>query len=345
MNDTTTPALVEARDLSVRYVTRRSAITNRPVQHLTGVDRVSLSLQRGQSYGLVGESGSGKSTLGRALIRLEQIAEGSVHFDGRDITTLKGEALRRLRPRMQMIFQDPMGSLNPRQSIATILGAPLRVHKLAGSPSEQRQRISDTLDLVGLPSSVLTRYPHEFSGGQRQRIGIARAVIQQPDFIVADEPVSALDVSVQAQIVNLLQDIKESLGLTSLVVAHDLAVVRHISDTVGVMYLGSVVEEAPSDELYAQPLHPYTRALLSAAPVPDPELEDTRERIVLSGEIPSPSAVHQGCRFASRCPVKKSERCDNERPELRLLVGKHRVACHWAEEFLPDTVSQLRGAS
>ncbi len=329
----TASALVEARSMSVEYVTQRSVLLNRPTRRLTAVHAIDLTIPRGAAYGLVGESGSGKSTTGRALLRLEAIAAGTVSFDGQDITNLRGEPMRRLRRRMQMVFQDPMGSLNPRESVGSILGGPLRVHGIGTNANERRMLIHQALDLVGLTAGAARRYPHEFSGGQRQRIGIARAVIQKPDFIVADEPVSALDVSVQAQIVNLLADIKEQIGLTTLVIAHDLAVVRQISDIVGVMYLGALIEEAPADRLYAQPLHPYTKALLSAAPVPDPVVEDTRERIVLVGDLPSPSSVHAGCRFASRCPMKRPTRCDTEVPAFRTLATGHKVACHWAEEI------------
>jgi oligopeptide/dipeptide ABC transporter ATP-binding protein len=321
--------MLSAQDLAVKYPVGRSLVLNRPTGHITAVDRLSLEIPRGTSYGLVGESGSGKSSAGRALLRLEEIAGGSVVFDGQDITSLEGEALRRLRSRMQMVFQDPIGSLNPRQRIGSILTTPLRVQGQRNR-KENRRRALETLELVGLSPAVIDRYPHEFSGGQRQRIGVARAVILSPEFLVADEPVSALDVSVQAQIINLLLDIKAELKLTSLVIAHNLAVVRQLCETVGVMYLGSLVEEARSSDIFARPAHPYTQALLSAAPIPDPHVEDRRERIVLEGDPPSPAAVHKGCKFAARCALRQPTLCADKAPELRLIAPGHRVACHWA---------------
>jgi oligopeptide/dipeptide ABC transporter ATP-binding protein len=314
------------------------------------VDGVDLAVTRGQTYGLVGESGCGKSTLGRALLRLAEPTAGSVVFDGIDVLGLKPEPLRRLRRRMQMVFQDPLSSLNPRQSVESLLVEPLQVHGLSEQDAEEYGRDSASshlakaaamLEVVGLPRSSLSRYPHEFSGGQRQRIGIARAIVLNPDLVIADEPVSALDVSVQAQVINLLEDLQELLGLTYLVIAHDLAVVRHISDTVGVMYLGRLVEEAPSDDLYDRPLHPYTIALMSAIPVPDPDVEDSRERILLRGDLPSPANPPSGCRFHTRCPYRQPTRCDDEVPELRVIpaLGEvRRVACHWAEEIADGTV-------
>ncbi|MDN5570090.1 MAG: ATP-binding cassette domain-containing protein [Propionibacteriaceae bacterium] len=337
-----TDHLIEAHDLAVHYPIRQGLVLDRTVGHVRAVDGVTLAVRRGSTYGLVGESGCGKSTLGRALLRLEDAAAGRIVFDDADITALKGEPLRRLRRRMQMVFQDPMASLDPRQSIQSLLTEPLRVHGLsegdreefgADSAASHLAKAVRMLELVGLPRSTLEKYPHEFSGGQRQRIGIARAVILNPDLVIADEPVSALDVSVQAQVINLLEDLQDALGLTYVVVAHDLAVVRHISDVIGVMYLGVIVEEASADELYAEPLHPYTIALLSAIPVPDPVAEDARERILLSGDLPSPANPPAGCRFHTRCPWVRDELCRTDVPELREVAPGRKVACHWAESI------------
>ncbi|ASO17873.1 peptide/nickel transport system ATP-binding protein [Actinoalloteichus hoggarensis] len=325
--------LVSVEDLKVHFPIKRGMILDRTVGYVYAVDGVDLTIRRGETYGLVGESGCGKSTLGRALLRLVDETTGSVVFDGTDLSTLKGEPLRRMRKRMQMVFQDPLSSLDPRQSVESILVEGLRAHGLDKDREETSSRLRSLLKAVGLPESALRKYPHEFSGGQRQRIGIARALTVNPDLIVADEPVSALDVSVQAQVINLLGDLQQEFGLTYLVIAHDLAVVRHISDRVGVMYLGGIVEEATSDALYTEPLHPYTRALLSAVPVPDPALEDRREHILLSGDLPSPAAPPSGCRFHTRCPWRQETRCDTERPVLRELTPGHRVACHFAEDI------------
>ncbi|CAN5212415.1 ATP-binding cassette domain-containing protein [soil metagenome] len=330
--------LVKVRGLKVHFPIKRGLIFDKTIGHVKAVDGVDLDLQQGQTYGLVGESGCGKSTLGRAILRLTEPTAGSVIFDGVDVAALAGEELRRARKRMQMIFQDPLSSLDPRQNIESIITEGIEAHQLLSGRANTRKRIVELLESVGLSGSALRRYPHEFSGGQRQRIGIARALAVEPDLIVADEPVSALDVSVQAQVVNLLEELQNSLGLTFLVIAHDLAVVRHISDTVGVMYLGTLVEEAPSDDLYAEPLHPYTRSLMSAVPVPDPEVEDRRERILLSGDLPSPANPPSGCRFHTRCPWRQPERCDTEDPELRVLRPGHKVACHYAEAILAGAI-------
>ncbi len=330
--------LVDARGIKVHFPIKRGVIFDKVVGHVYAVDGVDLQIRRGETYGLVGESGCGKSTLGRAILNLETPTEGSVTFDGVDIASLKGEELRRKRQDIQMVFQDPMSSLDPRQSVEALLLEGMKAHGLVSDSASANQRLRELLAAVGLPPAALKKYPHEFSGGQRQRIGIARALSVNPKVIVADEPVSALDVSVQAQVINLLEDLQDEFGLTYLVVAHDLAVVRHISDRVGVMYLGALVEEAAADDLYAQPLHPYTRALLSAVPVPDPVLEDRRERILLQGDLPSPANPPSGCRFHTRCPWRQETRCDTERPELRVVsidgvAPSHRVACHWAEQI------------
>jgi peptide/nickel transport system ATP-binding protein len=328
-----TAPLVEVRDLEVHFPIKSGVVFDRTIGHVYAVDGVSLTIGRAQTYGLVGESGCGKTTLGRGLLRLVEPTGGEIFFEGTDVRALRGEALRRLRRRMQMVFQDPLSSLDPRQSVESLLMEGLTAHDLADDRADAAKRLRAALGTVGLPASALRKYPHEFSGGQRQRIGIARALILGPDLIVADEPVSALDVSIQAQVLNLLEDLQAEHGLTYLVIAHDLAVVRHISDTVGVMYLGVLAEEAPSDALYREPLHPYTKALMSAVPVPDPVVEDARERILLSGDLPSPAAPPAGCRFHTRCPWAQPTRCADERPDLRELRPGHRVACHYVEEI------------
>ncbi|GAA3460297.1 peptide/nickel transport system ATP-binding protein [Saccharothrix longispora] len=331
--DPTGDVLMSVEGVKVHFPIKRGVVLDRTVGHVYAVDGVDLEVRRGETYGLVGESGCGKSTLGRAVLRLTEPTAGRVVFDGTDLSGLKGEELRRMRRRMQMVFQDPMSSLDPRQSVESILVEGLRAHDLDKGKETTGKRLRELLSSVGLPSTSLRKYPHEFSGGQRQRIGIARALTVEPDLIIADEPVSALDVSVQAQVVNLLEELQDQLGLTYLVIAHDLAVVRHISDRVGVMYLGGLVEEATSDDLYTEPLHPYTKALLSAIPVPDPVLEDRRERILLTGDLPSPANPPTGCRFHTRCPWKQATKCDTERPALREVLPGHKVACHWAEDI------------
>jgi peptide/nickel transport system ATP-binding protein len=328
-----TDPLLRVRGLKVHFPIKRGLFIDKTVGHVRAVDGVDLAIERGSTYGLVGESGCGKSTLGRAILRLVEPTAGEVMFDGTDVASLKGEPLRTMRQRMQMVFQDPLGSLDPRQNVESLLSEPLRAHGLGGGTKGIAEKIRGLLDAVGLPSAALRRYPHEFSGGQRQRIGIARAIALEPDLLIADEPVSALDVSVQAQVLNLLEELQERLGLTYLVIAHDLAVVRHISDVVGVMYLGSLVEQAPADDLYEQPLHPYTRSLMSAVPVPDPVVEERRERILLAGDLPSPANPPSGCRFHTRCPWRQETRCDDEVPVLRELGPGRLVSCHWAEEI------------
>ena len=330
--------LVDVKGIKVHFPIKRGVIFDKTIGHVYAVDGVDLQIRHGETYGLVGESGCGKSTLGRAILNLEPPTEGSVTFDGVDIASLKGEELRHKRQDIQMVFQDPLSSLDPRQSVESLLFEGMKAHGIAKNAKEARPRLVELLNAVGLPEAALAKYPHEFSGGQRQRIGIARALSVNPKLIVADEPVSALDVSVQAQVINLLEDLQEEFGLTYLVVAHDLAVVRHISDRIGVMYLGALAEEAEADDLYAQPLHPYTRALMSAVPVPDPVIEDRREQILLTGDLPSPSHPPTGCRFHTRCQWRQETKCDTERPVLRVpeipgVGSSHRVACHWTEQI------------
>ncbi|MNZ75718.1 Oligopeptide transport ATP-binding protein OppF [compost metagenome] len=296
---------------------------------LQAVNDISFSIKKGETVGVVGESGCGKSTAGRTILRLYEPTSGGVTFDGQDIYKLKGSKLKALRRDMQMIFQDPYASLNPRMTVTDIIGEALDIHKLAGSSKERKHKVESLLDLVGLNPDHATRYPHEFSGGQRQRIGIARALAVDPRFIIADEPISALDVSIQAQVVNLLQDLQRQMGLTYLFIAHDLSMVKHISDRVAVMYLGKIVELAESSELYDHPAHPYTRALLSAIPIPDPEVEETRERIVLTGDLPSPINPPKGCQFHTRCPIA-TEKCKVDAPELLEVRKGHFAACHYA---------------
>jgi peptide/nickel transport system ATP-binding protein len=324
-------SLLEVEGLTVHFPIRSGLVFDRQIGAVRAVDGVDLHVERGETLGLVGESGCGKSTVGRSILRLVEPTAGSVTFDGVDVRALKAEPMRKMRRRMQLIFQDPYSSLDPRQSVGSILAEPVVTHGLAKGAGVEK-RVRELLDVVGLPTGAGRRYPHEFSGGQRQRVGIARALAVEPDLVIADEPVSALDVSIQAQVVNLLEELQERLGLTYLVIAHDLAVVRHISDRVAVMYLGTIVEVAPSDDLYARPLHPYTIALLSAVPIPDPEVEDRRERIILTGDLPSPANPPSGCRFHTRCPFRQPTRCHDEVPVLRDLGPGHSVACHWAEQ-------------
>ena len=334
----TTAALVDAKDL-YKYFPIYAGLTSRHVADVRAVDGVSFTIQEGETLGLVGESGSGKTTIGRLLLRLLPVTKGEIDFEERNILTMKRGDIRRLRRSVQIIFQDPFASLNPRMSIGEIIAEPIRIHGLA-SGKDVDDRVRELLGLVGLQPYHANRYPHEFSGGQRQRVGIARALAVQPRFIVCDEPVSALDVSIQAQVINLLEDLQEKFKLTYLFIAHDLSVVRHISTRVAVMYVGKIVELAYRDDLYENPLHPYTQALLSAIPIPDPVVEKRRKRIVLTGDIPSPVNPPSGCRFHTRCPLA-FDRCKTEVPPLREYAPGHFAACHWVEEHdgkAPDLI-------
>jgi oligopeptide/dipeptide ABC transporter ATP-binding protein len=322
-----TEALLEVRDL-VKHYPVAGGVFGRTVGTVRAVDGVSFSIRRGETLGLVGESGCGKTTTGRCILQLERPTSGSIRFEGQELATLRGNALRAVRRRMQAIFQDPYSSLNPRMTVSQIVGEPLGVHRLVQAPA-RAARVRELLEHVGLLPRHGARYPHQLSGGQRQRVGIARALALEPSLIVCDEPVSALDVSIQAQIINLLEDLGRRLGLTYLFVAHDLSVVRHISDRVAVMYLGRIVELADRQALYESPLHPYTRALLAAVPIPDPEVEARRERVVLHGEVPSPLRPPPGCAFHPRCPLAVDE-CRRTRPLLRAIRAGHHAACHLA---------------
>jgi oligopeptide/dipeptide ABC transporter ATP-binding protein len=318
--------LVDVQALKMYFPVTAGIIVQHKVAEVKAVDGVSFEIKKGETLGLVGESGCGKSTTGRAILQLYKPTAGSVTFDGTDLTKLNTGHMRRFRRRMQMIFQDPYASLNPRMSVGSIIAEPLAIHNLAKG-RERRERVEELLRIVGLNPFFANRYPHEFSGGQRQRVGIARALAVEPDFIVCDEPVSALDVSIQAQIINLLEDLQHSFGLTYLFIAHDLSVVRHISDRVAVMYLGRIAELADRNELYENPLHPYTKALLSAVPIPDPAIESKRERIILTGDVPSPLRPPPGCNFHTRCPIAIDE-CRVRIPEWRQVGTDHWVACH-----------------
>ncbi|WP_417307858.1 ABC transporter ATP-binding protein [Devosia sp.] len=326
----TTP-LLQLRDLNKHFRLPAPLFTPRPL--LRAIDGVDLDLMAGETLGLVGESGCGKSTLARTVIRLHEPTSGQILFDGEDVSSVPERELKGLRRRVQMIFQDPYASLNPRMSVADLIAEPLEIAKI-GTPAERRKKVADLLDRVGLPRDAGARFAHEFSGGQRQRLGIARAIALEPDLVICDEPISALDVSVQAQVVNMLEDLQADLGLTYLFITHDLSMVRHISDRIGVMYLGKIVELATSAELYHRPSHPYTQALLASIPVPDPEA--ARPNAPMVGEIPSPIDIPSGCRFRTRCPLAKPI-CAEAEPPLEDIGGGHLSACHFASELAQES--------
>lgn len=317
--------LLRVDELKMHFPIYRG-VFQRQVGAVRAVDGVSFDVKRGETLGLVGESGCGKSTTGRTILQLYKPTDGNVHFEGKNLVRLKGEEMRLMRRKMQMIFQDPYASLNPRMTVGQLVGEPLMVHNVA-TGGEINERVAHLLELVNLNPTFASRYPHEFSGGQRQRIGVARALALQPSFIICDEPISALDVSIQAQVVNLLEELQEKFNLTYLFIAHDLSMVRHISKRVAVMYLGVIVELAERDDLYKEPLHPYTQALLSAVPIPDPVADAKRARMILEGDVPSPANPPSGCRFRTRCPIAEA-RCAESRPDFREVKPGHFVACH-----------------
>ena len=339
MRDAGPASLVEVRDLRVHFPIH-TGLLRRRTGDVKAVDGVTFDIRAGETLGLVGESGCGKSTVGRALLRLCEPTAGRVVIDGTDIATLSPEALRQVRPRMQMVFQDPQASLNPRMTVAAIIAEPLDEHTDWDS-RRKRARVEELMDAVGLNRAFAGRFPHEFSGGQRQRVGIARALALNPRFVVCDEPIAALDVSIQAQVVNLLEDLQDRMGLTYLFISHDLSMVRHIADRVAVMYLGRIMELSPRDALYADPLHPYARALLSAVPEPDPAREAARRRIILRGDVPSPANPPPGCPFQTRCPDAQPV-CRAERPDLRRVAPGRQVACHFVEPVTHPTAHPIR---
>jgi len=319
--------LLRADHVKKYFPIRKGIIIQHEIARVHAVDDVSLEVRAGETLGLVGESGCGKSTLGRCIVRLHHLTGGSVTFEGRDISRLSRRALRPVRRELQMVFQDPYASLNPRKRVGAIIADPLRIHH-QGDRGQIKKRVQELLELVGLSPEHVNRYPHEFSGGQRQRIGVARALALHPKLIIADEPVSALDVSIRAQVINLLDDLQEELNLTYVFIAHDLGVVRHVSDRIAVMYLGKIVEVSPAEELYQRPVHPYTEALLSAVPIPDPDLSSRREQIVLEGDVPSPIQPPSGCRFHPRCRYATEICAQQEPPLVEHGIGRHLAACH-----------------
>ena len=326
--------LLDVRDLKMHFPLTQGIVLQRVVGYVRAVDGVSFSIERGQTLGLVGESGSGKTTIGRTIVRLYKPTAGQIMFGEKDLATMGGEELRQARQRVQMIFQDPFASLNPRYTIGSLIAEPMHIYKVA-SNAEIRERTTELLNVVGLRPEYIDRYPHEFSGGQRQRIAVARALSINPEFIIADEPVSALDVSIRAQVLNLLQRLQQQFNLTYLFVSHDLSVVRHVADRIAVMYLGKIVELSDRDELYAAPKHPYTQALLSAIPIPDPKIEKHRQRIILSGDLPSPINIPSGCRFHTRCPMAQ-QICREVEPPFEAKEGReHYAACHFSESVSP----------
>ena len=330
-----TKTLVDVRDLKMYFPLTRGIVIQRVIGYVRAVDGISFSIARGQTLGLVGESGSGKTTIGRTIVRLYKPTAGQILFGDKDLATLGGEELRQVRQQVQMIFQDPFASLNPRFTIGSLIAEPMHIYKIA-SNAEIRERTLELLRVVGLRSEYIDRYPHEFSGGQRQRIAVARALSINPEFVIADEPVSALDVSIRAQVLNLLQRLQEQFNLTYLFVSHDLSVVRHVADRIAVMYLGKIVELSDRDELYAAPKHPYTKALLSAIPIPDPQIEKRRRRIILSGDLPSPIKIPSGCRFHTRCPMAQ-DICSEIEPVYEAKEGhEHYAACHFSDMVTPN---------
>ncbi|MBV9690802.1 MAG: ABC transporter ATP-binding protein [Ktedonobacteraceae bacterium] len=329
--------LLDIRNLKMYFPLTRGIVFQRTVGYVRAVDDITFSIERGQTLGLVGESGSGKTTIGRTIVRLYKPTSGEILFENVDLATLEGVQLRRMRRRVQMVFQDPYASLNPRYTIGSLIAEPMHIHHI-GTSQQIREKTEELLRVVGLRPEYIDRYPHEFSGGQRQRIAVARALSINPEFIIADEPVSALDVSVRAQVLNLLQRLQKQFNLTYLFVSHDLSVVRHVADRIAVMYLGKIVELADRDELYAAPKHPYTKALLSAVPIPDPKVERKRHRIILAGDLPSPINIPSGCRFHTRCPMAQ-QICREVEPPFELKEGhEHYSACHFAAQVTPLTM-------